>query len=85
MEPNLSPRALRAIAALEALEFGRDGGSYSITRDMFVQDLRNAVDVLTGAETFIAAMGGELPHTGHYSTFGTYWCDTYNSPYCELA
>jgi len=25
------------------------------------------------------------PHVGHYSTFGTYWCDTCNSPYCELA
>lgn len=25
------------------------------------------------------------PHTGHWSTFGTYWCDTCDSPYCELA
>ena len=24
-------------------------------------------------------------HTGHYSTFGTYFCDTCNSPYCVLA
>lgn len=27
----------------------------------------------------------ENPHTGHYSTFGTYWCDTCNSPYCDRA
>lgn len=24
------------------------------------------------------------PHEGHWSTFGTYWCDTCNSPYCDL-
>ena len=24
-------------------------------------------------------------HTGHWSRFGTYWCDTCDSPYCELA
>jgi hypothetical protein len=24
------------------------------------------------------------PHTGHFSMFGTYWCDTCNSPYCDL-
>lgn len=24
-------------------------------------------------------------HVGHYSTFGTYWCDTCDSPYCDLA
>lgn len=24
-------------------------------------------------------------HVGHWSIFGTYWCDTCNSPYCELA
>lgn len=24
-------------------------------------------------------------HQGHYSLFGTYWCDTCDSPYCELA
>lgn len=24
-------------------------------------------------------------HTGHWSIFGTYWCDTCDSPYCELA
>jgi len=24
-------------------------------------------------------------HIGHYSLFGTYWCDTCSSPYCELA
>lgn len=27
----------------------------------------------------------EPAHTGHWSLFGTYWCDTCNSPYCELA
>lgn len=27
-----------------------------------------------------------VPHKGHYSRIGgTYWCDTCNSPYCELA
>lgn len=27
-----------------------------------------------------------VPHTGHYSRIGgTYWCDTCDSPYCELA
>lgn len=26
------------------------------------------------------------PHEGHFSTLGgTWWCDTCNSPYCELA
>jgi hypothetical protein len=24
------------------------------------------------------------PHVGHWSTFGTYWCDTCNSPLCNL-
>ncbi len=24
-------------------------------------------------------------HVGHWSTFGTYWCDTCNSPLCDLA
>lgn len=24
-------------------------------------------------------------HLGHYSLFGTYWCDTCSSPYCDLA
>lgn len=28
---------------------------------------------------------GEHNHFGHMSTFGTYWCDTCNSPYCNLA
>lgn len=27
----------------------------------------------------------EEQHTGHWSLFGTYWCDTCDSPYCELA
>ena len=28
----------------------------------------------------------DAPHTGHYSRLGgTWWCDTCNSPYCELA
>lgn len=27
----------------------------------------------------------ENGHRGHWSTFGTYWCDTCDSPYCELA
>ena len=28
----------------------------------------------------------DAPHEGHYSRIGgTYWCDTCNSPYCELA
>ena len=27
----------------------------------------------------------EPAHVGHWSTFGTYWCDTCNSPYCNLA
>lgn len=28
----------------------------------------------------------EPPHTGHFSHLGgTYWCDTCNSPYCDLA
>ncbi len=28
----------------------------------------------------------EAPHVGHYSRIGgTYWCDTCDSPYCELA
>lgn len=27
----------------------------------------------------------EPPHVGHFSRLGgTYWCDTCNSPYCEL-
>ena len=26
----------------------------------------------------------EPAHAGHWSTFGTYWCDTCNSPYCDL-
>lgn len=30
-------------------------------------------------------MSEDTPHTGHYSLFGTYWCDTCDSPYCELA
>lgn len=26
------------------------------------------------------------PHVGHFSRLGgTWWCDTCNSPYCELA
>lgn len=26
------------------------------------------------------------PHTGHFSRIGgTWWCDTCNSPYCDLA
>ena len=25
----------------------------------------------------------QIAHTGHWSLFGTYWCDTCNSPYCE--
>jgi hypothetical protein len=30
--------------------------------------------------------GTEAPHRGHWSKLsGTYWCDTCNSPYCELA
>lgn len=37
------------------------------------------------AEGFHPVMG-EYRHTGHNSHFGgTYWCDTCNSPYCELA
>ena len=28
---------------------------------------------------------GEEAHTGHWSLMGTYWCDTCDSPYCELA
>lgn len=27
----------------------------------------------------------EPEHTGHMGLYGTYWCDTCNSPYCELA
>ncbi len=28
----------------------------------------------------------ETPHEGHYSRLGgTWWCDTCNSPYCDLA
>jgi len=27
----------------------------------------------------------EPAHIGHMSTFGAWWCDTCNSPYCELA
>lgn len=28
----------------------------------------------------------EQPHVGHWSRLGgTWWCDTCNSPYCELA
>ncbi len=28
----------------------------------------------------------EPPHTGHFSRLGgTWWCDTCDSPYCELA
>lgn len=30
------------------------------------------------------AIADEPPHTGHYSLMGTYWCDTCNSPYCDL-
>lgn len=30
------------------------------------------------------AAEAEDPHTGHYSLFGTYWCDTCDSPYCNL-
>lgn len=26
----------------------------------------------------------EEPHKGHWSTLGGWWCDTCNSPYCEL-
>jgi hypothetical protein len=25
------------------------------------------------------------PHLGHFSRFGTYWCDTCNSPLCDLS
>lgn len=32
-----------------------------------------------------AARFDETPHVGHFSRFGeTWWCDTCNSPYCEL-
>jgi len=28
----------------------------------------------------------DAPHVGHWSQLGgTYWCDTCNSPYCDLA
>lgn len=28
----------------------------------------------------------ETPHVGHFSRLGgTWWCDTCNSPYCDLA
>lgn len=27
----------------------------------------------------------EPPHKGHWSRFGAWWCDTCDSPYCELA
>lgn len=27
----------------------------------------------------------EPVHSGHMSLFGTYWCDTCDSPYCEQA
>lgn len=30
------------------------------------------------------AIRDEPPHVGHISTFGTHWCDTCNSPYCNL-
>lgn len=30
--------------------------------------------------------GFEVPHLGHFSRLGgTWWCDTCNSPYCDLA
>ena len=25
----------------------------------------------------------DAPHLGHWSLFGTWWCDTCDSPYCE--
>jgi hypothetical protein len=27
----------------------------------------------------------DVEHAGHYTTFGTYFCDTCNSPYCQKA
>jgi hypothetical protein len=32
------------------------------------------------------AIADEPPHTGHWSSLGgTYWCDTCDSPLCDLA
>lgn len=45
---------------------------------------RHAADAM--AEDHLAAYEPvDEPHTGHYSLFGTYWCDTCDSHYCELA
>jgi hypothetical protein len=31
-------------------------------------------------------VAGQPPHTGHFSRIGGgWWCDTCNSPYCDLA
>lgn len=36
-------------------------------------------------EPYLIEEDDDKPHEGHWSTFGTYWCDTCNSPYCDLA
>jgi hypothetical protein len=37
-------------------------------------------------DSLYARRNGEAPHRGHYSQLGgTWWCDTCDSPYCELA
>lgn len=40
----------------------------------------------TIARENVAEQDDEAPHVGHFSRLGgTWWCDTCNSPYCELA
>jgi hypothetical protein len=38
------------------------------------------------SDTYDEDYNPDEQHTGHYSRLGgTYWCDTCNSPYCDLA
>lgn len=41
-------------------------------------------DDIEGMCEWCENIASEPAHVGHWSLFGTYWCDTCNSPYCNL-
>jgi hypothetical protein len=51
-----------------------------------INESRALFDKIASAVIDAMADDTEEPHVGHYSRIGgTYWCDTCNSPYCDLA
>jgi hypothetical protein len=57
-------------------------GKRSIGSDGTTDD----TDEVTCMACLVALGVIDAPHTGHYSHIsGTWWCDTCDSPYCELA